>query len=562
MRATDRRTRSAARHAAAARLLRPLFAILVAAVAACRGADAPGNAELPHEVGAEDRDSGAVDPLVVTTPSGALRGTRTGGTLTWKGIPYAAPPTGSLRWRPPEPALPWTGVRDASSFGPMCVQQSIETGAAAGGSEDCLTLNVWAPTAAGRPASGWPVMVFIHGGGFTRGSSSDQMEGKYSYDGEALAERGPVVIVTLNYRVGALGFMAHAELAKESPRSATGDYGNLDQVAALSWVQKNIAAFGGDPSGTLLFGHSAGAYSTCELVASPLGKGLFSRAIMHSGNCNVSPRARAEAQGDAVATALGCTDPTKVLSCLRGKTADEIAGAKAPTYTEEGSFNWGPTVDGYFLPEPPDRLFSAGKHNHVSLLMGVTALEFSTLWKTFFSAIPLPTTEMEYVDDVKRVFGPSLADTLIAHYPVSAYPTPAYAIAMMASDAWFVCPNRAYARLIASHQQEPVRRFFFSHVFDSGPARPLGAGHGFDLFYVLRLFPFSWWTPSDREVALSDAMMGYWTRFAKTGDPNGGAAPPWAPYDPAVDSFLDMDTPIKSGGGLRQSQCDFLDTVH
>jgi para-nitrobenzyl esterase len=310
-----------------------------------------------------------------------------------------------------------------------------------------------------------------------------------------------------------------------------------------------------------LSGQSAGAYSTCDLIASPLAKGLFSRAVMHSGNCNTSRRAKAEAQGDELAAALGCSDRANVLTCLRSKTAKEVAGATMPNYTSKENFNWGPTVDGYFLPEPPSQSFASGVHNHVSLIMGITAIEFSTLWSSVYSSIRLPTSEVDYAADVRTIFGAAYADRLVAAYPASSYASFAQALAMMASDIWFACPNRSYARLISRHQEEPVRRFLFAHAFDSGPARSMGAGHGADLFYAWRIFPVPWWTPSARELALSDTMTDYFARFARAGDPNGEGAPPWLPYEVASDSYLIFDTPVGTGTGMRQSQCDLLEAL-
>ncbi len=520
-------------------------------LAACQ-APTPGAAPTPA--------SDAGEPSNVRhLESGDVRGAARGDTVAFKGIPYATPPVGRLRWKPPEAAIPWGGVRDASTFGATCVQQSLETGAPAGGSEDCLTLNVWVPSDREAPPEGFPVMVYIHGGFFTRGSASEKLEDKEVYDGRALAERGHVIVVTLNYRLGALGYLAHSALAKESSFSATGNYGGLDQIAALAWVQRNIPSLSGNPKNVTVFGQSAGGYATCSLVTSPLAKGLFSRAIIHSGNCSTRERSIAEAQGDAVATALGCEGTADVVACMREKRPEEVVGAKAPNFTAGATFSWGPTVDGYMLPSQPYALIGKGLHNQVSLIIGVTALEFSSLWASAYPTVALPKTESEYRDVVNKLYGSTAAETLTEHYPLSEYASPAHAVVSMASDISFVCPARAYARLFVAHQKEPVRRFVFSHGFDSGSAKTYGAGHGFDLFYVFRLFPFSFWTPSEREIALSDTMTDYWTQFATTGDPNGTV--PWLPYDPASDSYLDLDVAVRQAAGFRKAQCDFIDSI-
>jgi para-nitrobenzyl esterase len=358
-----------------------------------------------------------------------------------------------------------------------------------------------------------------------------------------------------------LGFLAHAAFARENPAGATGNYGLFDQVAALQWVQRNVGAFGGDRSRVLLFGQSAGAYSTCNLVASPRAGGLFSRAAMHSGNCSVVAREKAEAWAEAFAAAVGCSDAASVAACLRGKTGSQLAGAKAPRYVQEGAFSWGPTVDGDLLPVAPHILFATGKHNHVPLLMGVTMHEFSTLWGSVFASVPLPRSKAEYAAVTAQIFGSAHVSDLLTHYPLSDYASPAHAIITMASDIWFVCPNRAYARLIAGHQEEPVRRFLFAHVFDVGPMRPYGAGHGHDVYFLFHIPPLPWWLPTPRERELSQTLTGYWMRFAKTGDPNGKGALAWPPYDPALDSYMTFDTELITRTGLRREQCDFIDSV-
>jgi len=450
-------------------------------------------------------------------------------------------------------------VRDARAFGSTCVQTAPETGAAAGGSEDCLTLNVWRPAGA-PPPGGWPVMVFLHGGYNLRGSSGYEIEpGRVAYDGKALAARG-VVFVSINYRLGALGWMAHGALAAERGNGATGNYGAHDQIAALSWLQRNVGVFGGDPARVLLFGQSAGATDGCVLVASPLAKGLFSRVIMHSGVCAALPRARALEAGDEVADRLGCTAAADVLACMRAKPAASVAAAVASSFTA-GGFSWNPIVDGELLPESPAALLAAGAHNRMPMVLGVTAHETTTLWRSAYPSVPVPATAADHEAAMQSIYGPSLGRYVAAQYPAASYPSPAFASVAATSDASFVCPAREAARVVAVAQGEPVRRFLFAHVLASGPARSLGAGHGFDLLFTFAMHPLSFFTPTPSELALEDAMIGYWTRFAATGDPNGAGAPAWPPYDPAADTHLVLDDTITLGRGLRAAQCDFWTAV-
>lgn len=492
-------------------------------------------------------------PTVVAVDSGKVRGAHVGAMLTWKGIPYAAPPVGANRWREPQPVAPWAGVREATEFGPKCVQTAPDTSEATGGSEDCLTVNVWRPDGE-APPGGFPVMVFVHGGYNVRGSSSEEIEpGQLSYDPKALVARG-VVFVSLNYRVGALGWMAHSALSAESGRGS-GNYGALDQLSALSWVQRNARVFGADPKRVLVFGQSAGATNTCILFASPLSKTLFSRAIMHSGTCPAVPLERAEEAGATLTDRLGCAGAKDVLACMRAKPAAEVASAMTLKFTV-GGFSWGPVVDGRVLPASPGALVASGMHNHVPILIGSTAHEMTTLWATALPKVPVPKTPEEHEGALRTVFGPTYADRILEQYPASAYSSPAMASVAAMTDPYFTCPTREIARGVAAAQSEPVRRFYFSHVARSGPLRAYGAGHGFDLLFTLAL-PVSFFTPTPGEIALSDAMIGYWTRFAATGDPNGAGATAWPPYDAEADTHLVLDEAITLGTRLREPQCDF-----
>jgi para-nitrobenzyl esterase len=479
-------------------------------------------------------------PDVVRIDTGFIRGSHG----VWKGIPYAAPPVGELRWKPPAPAASWTGIREATGFGYPCVQEgsSNDPAATAMGSEDCLTLNVWAPPHA-RPL---PVMVFIHGGFFTWGSASFRIQGVDMYDGEHLATAANVIVVTLNYRVGPFGFLAHSQLAAEDPHGSSGNYGLLDQIAALRWVQRNIAAFGGDPANVTVFGQSAGAISTAALYASPLARGLFARAIMHSGYGEAIPRRRAEAGGAELARRLGCSD----VACMRDKSAVAIANAMPESFGN--GYKYGAVVDGWVVPARPLVMVERGEANRVPLVVATTSNEFSTMIQHYVDA-PL-ATDGDYRAAVAKRFG-NLAPRLAELYPMSSYASPVAALTAMFNDGSFECGSDWLATAAARYA--PTYRFEFDHTYRAPRLARLGAGHGLDLFMVLRNTP-DYAALDDTERALSDAMIGYWSRFAHTGDPNGGGAPAWRTSD--AGERLTVDTQFHAATGTNE-RCSTWRTI-
>jgi para-nitrobenzyl esterase len=343
----------------------------------------------------------------VRTKDGVLEGTTEPGLRVFRGIPYGAPPLGDLRWREPQPVAPWKDVRKATDFGARCMQGPIFDDMVFRDqpSEDCLYLNVWTPArSAGEKLA---VMFWIHGGGFQAGSASEPRQ-----DGARLAGKG-VVVVSLNYRLGVFGFLAHPELTKESGRGASGNYGLLDQVAALRWVRDNVAAFGGDPGNVTIFGESAGSFAVSALMASPLARGLFQRAIGESGaylgpstGLELSSLAAEEAKGSRWAASIGAGS----LSALRGKTADEIL---QPALEVRPEFN--PTVDGYVLPRHPEALYAAGEQAHVPLLAGWNADE-SRAEVVLARTKPTATS---FVAQIHLEFGPA-ADSVLAAYPAAS----------------------------------------------------------------------------------------------------------------------------------------------
>jgi para-nitrobenzyl esterase len=450
---------------------------------------------------------------VVHIDTGLVRGMRAGETLAWKGIPYAAPPIGPLRWRPPAPPAAWDGVRDATGFGYECVQagtSSDPTGTPTG-SEDCLTLNVW------RPASGGsrPVMVFVHGGYFTWGSSSYRLGGVDLYDGAFLATAGDVVVVTINYRLGPFGFLAHPGLADEDPHHASGNDGLLDQIAALHWVQRNIAAFGGDPKSVTLFGQSAGAISSAALYASPLARGLFHRVILHSGTGDAIATGKSHRAGLELAKRLACERATaaETIACLRDKSPMAIATAVPESYASDG-IKYGPAIDGWVLPDRPLSLVEQGEHSHVPIIVSTTATEFSTMVHNYVDG-PI-STPADFSALAQRRFGAKFGPYLVAHYPATAYATPLQAYIAILSDAAFACQSDWLADAAASKQTEPVYRFVYAHHY-SGTLARFGAGHGMDLYMIFRNTP-PFLTLDDAERALSDRLIAVWSRFAHGAD--------------------------------------------
>ncbi len=489
----------------------------------------------------------AAAPAVSATAGGALVGVISGGTAVYRGIPYAAPPLGRLRFRPPVAADSWSTVRDASGFGSVCPQ--LDNSGQVVGSEDCLVLNVWAP--ATPPPAKAPVLFWIHGGGNVQAAGSLAV-----YDGRAFVENG-VVVVTLNYRLGALGFLALEALDRESARGVSGNYGLLDQVAALEWVRRNIAAFGGDPARVLVGGDSAGAVDVCSLLASPLAKGLFARALMESGGCSQPPLSAAEAFGETIVEAAGCAGAPDVAACLRALSAEALTSAVPPRSNVSSSAGqaYGPNVDGFALDASPESALSAGTHHHVPFLIGANSDE------TALVAPALPT-DAAYQAAILAQFGGTLGPRVLAQYPASAFASPEKAWVAATTDARWVCPSRRIARAAAGSQSEPVFRYFFTKSLDSTFAAPLGAYHSLELPFAFgTLDKFPGFTPSVRELTLSSAMNAYWARFAANGDPNGAGAPLWPRYEPALDPYLDLDNTIFSGAGVRTARCDFWDTL-
>jgi carboxylesterase type B len=467
---------------------------------------------------------GGRDGSVVRVADGLVRGTVSGGHRTFLGLPYAAPPVGALRWRAPRPEAPWSGVRDATGPGNRCPQKGLPGGPAVVGSEDCLYLNVTTP--ATRPGRRLPVLVWLHGGGFAGGSGAD-------YDPTRLAERGDLVVVTLNYRLGALGFLDLPALAGREPYA--GNFALADQQAALGWVRRNAAAFGGDPADVTLAGQSAGAISVCAQLAAPASRGLFRRAIVQSGPCGngLLTAPIAQQRGATVAAGLGCAPPTDVLACLRARPAADLVGTGVPGgFTAAGlsSTAWEFVAGTPALPEQPLAALRDGTAVRVPLLQGGTRDEMRETVAARFDQRGTPLTAAQYPGVVAQVFGDQ-APAILAHYPLGRYGSPGLALASLLTDwghAVGACPVLP-ADDAAAHR-EPV----YAYEFGQDPGRrigdfPLGASHGSDLPYLFD-GSFDRVPPPPPDPTLAGQMIGYWAGFARTGDPNRPGLPRWPRY--------------------------------
>lgn len=493
------------------------------------------------------------DPTLAVTAEGPLRGERLpSGTRTWKGIPYAAPPVGALRFRPPAPVASWTEARRAIDYAPACMQ--IDERRRAIGSEDCLYLNVWSPEAASTEKL--PVLFWIHGGDNVIGSASEPW-----YDATQLAERANAVVVTINYRLGAFGWLAHPAFARENPHAATGNYGLHDAIAALSWVQRNAAVFGGDPTKVLVFGQSAGASNTCALVTSPLARGLFSRAMMLSLSCHIIGEPGIASTNEVAERKLGCTGASDVAACLRSKSAKEIAslpGASLVRTDEQADYY--ETIDGWAVPEHPEALLAKGKHNRMPMILGTTRDEYASIIDLMlYQAVDTPE---QYATVLESWYGPRVASRVAGLYPFATFPDGRAAMVSVVSDSHMHCPTRRAARAASRSQAEPVYRYLFAQVPTKGPAAASGAAHGVDVDYVFRFAAPSIGidpTPDDEKV--SDALIASIARFAATGSPEGASAQAWPRYDAKSEPIAVIAASAPALPPVDPARCDFWDEV-
>jgi len=452
----------------------------------------------------------AQQPEPVKVDGGLVQGNVENGLTVYKGIPFAAPPVGDLRWKAPQPVVKWDGIRLTTQFAPGSIQGGNPP---SGKSEDCLYLNVWSP--AKSAGDKMPVLAWIYGGGFSGGATSE-----HTYNGEFLARKG-VILVSIAYRVGKLGFFAHPELSAENPNHVSGNYGLLDMIAGLKWIQKNISAFGGDPSKVTIFGESAGGIAVSMLCASPQAKGLFRGAISQSGGSfgpsrqtQTYPGENMKRLKDAEQDGVEYLKSTGVVSVaeLRKIEADKLPGGRG--------MSW-PIVDGFVIPDDQHKLYEAGKYNDVSILIGYNSdegLSFSP-----------PKSPDEYINGVKSRYG-KFADALIKAYPVGETTVPKTA-RDLARDAAFGWQTWSWARLQARTGKSNVYYYYFDQHLDyseNSPRYGYGSPHGQEVAYVFKTMnPNS----SKTDLEISDYMATYWTNFAKNVDPNQAGLPIWPTFN-------------------------------
>ncbi len=488
------------------------------------------------ELGAQETEmSLCSDP--VDTSAGLVSGVleEETGTCNWKGVPFAAPPVGALRWRPPAPPGTWDGIRDATEFAPRCMQTgvmfAVNADPSGSMSEDCLFLNIWRPV---EPAEPLPVLVWIHGGGYSGGTPNTPM-----YHGGNLASRGGLVVVSVAYRLNIFGFFASEALVEEDPGGSAGNYGLLDQIAALEWIRDNIGAFGGDPSRVTVMGESAGGWSVCNLLATPLAKGLFHRAIMESGGCHdATTMDRGFEVSTEAAGRLGL-DPND-LEGLRAVKAKKLL--RRGVEWENAGFKWLPRIDGVVLAAQPIDILESGDYNSVPLIAGANRDEVNDT--VYLHPFQFFHGQKRYRKRLEKMFGADAAPQISALYPRDAFDRTVHAYQKVTTDVALLCPTMAGARAVAAHQLDVwLYRFDYDDFRFGGM---LGAFHGSELPFVFGNFdgwPARMFFNKRRArhaAPLSDTIMDYWIRFAHRGDPNGPGATTW-PSLAEQNSFMRFD---------------------
>jgi para-nitrobenzyl esterase len=507
--------------------------LAVLGLAAASGCSSPLSAAAPH------RQS----PLEVSIADGQLRGKQVGATDEYLGIPYAAPPVGALRWAPPRPPAHWHGTRPATAFAPHC-PQPVGVFGEPSTSENCLYLNVFRP--AGDRSGSLPVMVWIHGGGFVGGESND-------YDPSALVANG-VIVVTINYRLGALGFLADAALAGRRGGPA-GDYGLMDQQAALRWVQRNIRAFGGNPANVTIFGESAGGQSVLLQMISPTARGLFAKAIVESGGYAQYPisLASAEAQGQAFAAKVGCTSNTA--QCLRKLPVAKILA-------NENQSGASADIDGLVLTQPLKTALASGNFTHVPVIDGSNHDE----WRLFvalstFEGDPVTTANYQQTIATTLFISPQLAAIVAAQYPLSDYPSPPLAMSAVGTDAIFACPTLQIDQDISKYTRLYAYEFNDENA-PSGypsPGFAYAATHTAELQYLFGLPAEAHGTLSAQQRQLATAMQREWTSFAKSGVPSAPGAAAWPRFTMASQQMLSLipPDPVSEADFSTEHHCSF-----
>lgn len=541
--------------------LRPLFALLAAGCTTGGGSlpDSDGDDDSAEATPARDCvPQVPEDDRTVHTAAGPVQGVEAGGALRFRGLAFAAPPTGSLRFRAPEPPACVEELRVADLPGNRCPQLDDE--GALVGDEDCLFLDLYLPGPAVEPEGRRPVLFFVHGGGNVQGSADVSIAGDVPlYDGGALAERFGAIVVVTQYRLGALGWLSHPDLVADAgPGGGVGNLGLLDQQAALRWVRDESSGFGGDPERVLLFGESAGAVDTCAHLHAPGSAGLFTAALMQSGGCNAPPVAEAQIVHTSRVESIGCVDDD-VVPCLRAASVADLVSLAPPVVTAGvvGGDGFGPIVDGDVLPTDFDEAAALGTLAPVPIILGNNADE-SAQW------VPVGLAEEDYLTWLDAVFGP-LATAIGEIYSVANFGTPRLAKIQLTTDLQFHCPTRRIARALAEREAGETWRYFFALASDPpGPAPP-AAFHGLELVYVFQrlaaLQALGQFDASTEQEDAEAAIGGYWTSLAATGVPSASGSADWTAYDPAVDNSLVIAEEIRMEAAVRGPRCGALDAL-
>lgn len=488
-----------------------------------------------------------IDSPQVKTANGVVKGVvETSGIHSFKGIPYAQPPVGDLRWKEPQSPKNWKGVLHTDHFGPQAMQAPIYSDMmfrSNGTSEDCLYLNVWTPAKSAKEAL--PVLVYFYGGGFQAGDGSE-----YRYDGESMSKRG-IVAVTINYRLGIFGFFAHPELTKESAHQSSGNYGLMDQHAALLWVQKNIAAFGGDPKHVTIAGESAGSSSVCAQVTSPLSKGLFVGAIAESGSVlgKITPLAAAELNGAQFATSINAAS----LADLRKIPADSLLKLSAKAHFPVD-------VDGYFFPQQPHTIFENGTQMHVPLLAGWNSAE------TDYHGII--GNDSATVDNYKKALAklyPTNAGAVFAAYPAATDADVKQIATDLSADRFIVYNTWKFIDMQSKTSGKPVYNYIFGRVrqpVGGFKEIPMGASHSSEIEYALGNLStnkvYNW---NNDDYKVSDIMESYFANFIKTGNPNGANLPVWGNFNDATQQAMWIDVTSKTIPIKNPARFTFMDSM-
>lgn len=524
-----------------------------AVLAAACGSSGPVNSATTATPSASSGEVSG-NPLVIRTADGLVRGLSTASTRQFLGIPFARPPTGSLRWQAPEPPKAWTSTFAAVNAGPEC-PQIVPVVNAFAGSENCLHLNVFAPKSPSTKLL--PVMVWIYGGGFTVGSSTDDSPANF-------AASDNTVTVSFNYRLGPLGFLALPALANESPIRSTGDLGLLDQQAALRWVQANVAAFGGNPRNVTIFGESAGGMSVCAQLLSPLSKGLFEKGITESGPCTLPslPVGFAESEGARLASTLGCPTGAQMLPCMRSKPAKQIIEAMPPdpSFVFGSGAAWDPVADGVVLPANPIAALDAGRFHHVPMIVGANRDEGRLFVALHDNAVGKNLADARWASAVNGYFGATLGPKVQRQYPLAAYPDAGAALGQAIGDATLACPAVASAQILRKYV--PVYEYEYTQTPNPfilpTPGIVLGAFHSSELPYVFDgpVLSSGHFTFTPAQQRLATAISGAWARFAATGDPSGGGLS-WPRLRSAEGRYLVLNTPTAVKTGMKQKHCAF-----